>query len=116
LGEFEAHLKSGCAICAGEISTLSQAAGFLPALLPRMTAPAELMERILFAIRLSQVAKAHIEERTEQLMEEIPVPAVQKSRLPWLSISLTFAVVVLVAAFGLYLKSLLGTIDIQQQY
>src|SRR5258706_3844261 len=46
--------------------------------------------------------RSHIEERTEQLMEEIPVPVVQKSRRSWLSISLTLAVVVLVAAFGLY--------------
>ncbi len=114
LREFEAHLKTGCAVCAGEIAALSPVAALLPAALPEIPPPPELKERILFGARLSQVARQHYEEQPAAEAPALPQAPEVKIRRRWLAPSLAFALVVLVAAFTLYVRTLFTTIEEQR--
>ncbi|MBI1808195.1 MAG: anti-sigma factor [Ignavibacteria bacterium] len=120
LHEFQAHLNAGCNICVSQLEALKETAGLLPAALPQIHAAPELKERIMFAARLSQVARAQIKEREEKYLESVPVPKeeprVEKQRKPWLAFGLAFASLVIIVGSGLYVNSLFQVIDDQQVY
>ena len=120
LREFEEHLRSGCAVCHSEVSSLREATNILPLALPRSIVSPDLKERILFSARLAKVAKAHYETKEEKLpdqpplrLKEIPVSAPQRS---WLTMGVAFAAVVMIIGFGLYITTLLKTIDQQNEF
>jgi anti-sigma-K factor RskA len=137
LREFEAHLASACPICMQEIANLSEVAGYLPIGLPQSFVAPELKERILFTVRLAQVAKAHFESpevagkdvaagiedlplRTPEPAEPERVPsslaAPRPGRRPWFAFGLAFAILVMLVGFSVYVNSLFTTINHQNEY
>lgn len=50
------HLAGGCAACEEETARYAAAAHILPRLLPELRLPGDLLEKILFTVRLAQIA------------------------------------------------------------
>ena len=124
LREFDAHLKSNCALCRAEVSYLTAAAATLPMGLPQLSLSPDLKERVLFNARLAQVTKAYVEAAPEAAPADAPrrveehaaERTVRSRRLPWLSFGLAFAVIVMLVGFTIYVNSLFRTINNQNQY
>jgi len=132
LGEFEAHLKKGCAVCEREFVRLRETAALLPMGLKQTSPPADLGERILFAVQLSKVARASLQQEEVEETAEVegdekepmivaapPKPVKIRppaARRPWLAYGLSFAAVVMMVGFTVYLGSLLSTIHQQDDY
>lgn len=128
LKAFESHL-AGCERCGKECARLAAAAALLPRALPPSFVPPELKERILFTVRLAQVARAHFGETGQTVpVEEIApepagpaqgpvrqIPVVRKGR-PWLAFGLAIAVIVMLAGFSLYINALMTTIGNLNEY
>ena len=132
LGEFESHLQSKCALCESEIKELTEAAVLLPVGLSQSFVAPELKERILFTVRLAQVAKAHFESpESAAQTEQVPVgtleppepvrppliaPTPRAGRRPWFAFGLAFAILLMLVGFSLYVNSLFTTINNQNEY
>lgn len=121
LAEFEAHLRSGCPECRRELAGHLRASALLPAALPPVTLPPELRERILFSAGLTKLARSDTSRRTGELLsaESVrPQPLAEPSATGrgrvWLGIVYAAALAVMLAGFGLYIRSLLGTIESQR--
>jgi len=82
--EFLDHLAAGCPDCAAEVSRLSRAAGKLAYLLPDMTIPAGLKEKIIFSLQLARVVSGdaaipggeNLQEKSE--MPGMPAPSARE--------------------------------------
>jgi anti-sigma-K factor RskA len=105
--EFEAHLKSGCPICAAEVASMMAASSRLPAALPPVPPPPALRQRVLGAVHASARAKGQVDARTEGLLAQ---GAAHPARRPWLTWGLTFAVIVMIVVFSMSYNSLLNTL------
>lgn len=122
LKQFEAHLKSDCPVCRAEISSFTEAASILPLALPQLVLSPDLKERVLFNAGLAQVTKAYVESAPQSATAGPSWPAEEpRDQLPgrskpWLAYGLTFAAIVMLAGFSMYVNSLLKTIDGQNEY
>jgi anti-sigma-K factor RskA len=116
LSQFEAHVEAGCARCAEEIIDLAKVAGLLAAAVPQVSPSAELRERILFSARLSTVARG---SRDSSRVTDTPVAAEATTARParrWLPAGIILAGAVILVGTGLFIRSLLTSIDDHENY
>ena len=132
LRDFESHLQAGCRICASQLDALRETVGFMPSALSQVHLSPELKERIMFAARLSQVAKTPLTKEEEKPLVVIPVgeeeprvvprdvrpaaPRVEKRKRSWLAYGLSFATLTIIVSVSFYVNSLHNTIDEQQTF
>jgi anti-sigma-K factor RskA len=108
LQEFEAHLKSGCPICATEVASMMETSSKLPAALPQLVPSKELRQRVLDAVHSSVRVKSHVDARTQEIIDR---GVRQPAHRSWLTWGLTFAVIVMIVVFSMSYNSLLNTLN-----
>ncbi len=117
LAEFEFHLTTNCEICRKELHSLQETLPRVPASLSQLHMMPELKEKIMFAVRLSEVARADIAEREIQFAEKPPIPLAQPQRTTgqsWLMFGMGFVLIVILVGFAAYVNTLIEKVD--QQY
>jgi len=120
LSNFERHVKGGCARCAEEIIELAKVAALLAAAVPQVPVSPDLKERILFAARLASFAKEQIDtssthDATEDVLQ-LPPDQPARSRRRWLAMGSILVGLLLVTGAGLFVRSLLTSIDEHESY
>jgi RNA polymerase sigma-70 factor (ECF subfamily) len=125
--EYFRHLEEGCPGCTEDIARFASAAHLLPVLLPDVKLPPELLEKILFSLKLATLAgsipqipagdpggdvPAKADRPAKPTRPAAPTPAGDKS--PAFNHGMTallIAAIVVIAALGYYARTLLGKID-----
>jgi RNA polymerase sigma-70 factor (ECF subfamily) len=112
--EFNKHLSTGCEICRGEITRLTETTSLIPLGLPHMSLSPDLKQRVLFAARLSDVVKvtgrdSSVEDRKEENPQPSPVQTseekpTRRSPLLMLIISLLVIGLIVSVAHTIYLQ------------
>jgi anti-sigma-K factor RskA len=134
LKQFEAHLKTGCPVCAAEMRSFREVASVLPLGLSQLAVSPDLKERVMFNAGLAKVAKAFIdaappveippdEALPAKDVRPVDKPPVRRVELAprersrsWFQYALVLGVVVLLGGFAFYVRGLFKTISSQDQY
>lgn len=121
---FEAHLATPCGTCRADIAGYREIAALLPLLLPQARLASDVKERILFAIRLSQVAAADLSGAAEPAADGVPeLPPTEAARTEspdaaprrsWLLTAAVFAGLVVLVGTAAYINTLHQKVE--QQY
>ncbi len=78
LGDFQAHVDSGCDVCAAELRELGSAASLLASAAPPHRAPTALRSRVLDAVKAEMAAAAA--KRPPIRAPRVPLPMPQRMR------------------------------------
>ena len=115
--DFNNHLKKGCEICNNEIIKNKEIISYLPLGLPHLALSPELKQRVMFAVRLSEVVKVNKEEKQEKIKlttePEIEVEKKQfkPTRKFWVVFSIFVTLSVCLIASILYIIKLHEILD-----
>jgi len=115
--DFNNHLKKGCEICNNEIIKNKEIISYLPLGLPHLTLSPELKQRVMFAVRLSEVVKVNKEEKQENIkLTTKPEIAVEKkqykpTRKFWIVFSIIVTLCICLIASILYIIKLHEILD-----
>ncbi len=118
LKEFERHLESGCPDCSTELESYASIVHLLAIALPTAASAPELKERVIFAARVAQVAKARLQEPEErEKVVRPPRPRRIFIRKWWRQVlAVTAVIAALGAAYLVVIEPLSTEIDDQAQY
>jgi hypothetical protein len=122
---FESHLNAGCEHCNRELAEIYEAMSLIPLTLPQQQAPTRLKDRVIAAARKTQqevVQKGRQAERAPRGQQEQrkPTPTRERSappqqQRPWFGYAMALVIVVILAAMGWYMNSLITRLDEQEQ-
>jgi hypothetical protein len=119
LQEFEAHLREGCAACSSELSLMKEASALLPVILPQISPPPELKERIEFSVRLSQVVRSNLNATNvvpdQPIEEQLKPEPTKKPNHHAVIMGILIAMIVMLFSFSVYIYSLFHTLDEQKE-